>query len=307
MSSKQKISLVPLTIVGTLVIILGFSSTYTVQEKEVALVTTFGKVTDENTQGLHFKWPWPVQKVEKVDANKTHRIEIGFRQEGNKVNTVGKEALMITGDENIVWADAIVEYNISNVRNYLYNTDSPENFLGNATVASIRTVIGSKKLDYVITEGKTEIQAEVKDLLIASNDLYNTGIHILDVKFQDIEPPEGEVSKAFMAVTDAREEKITKINAAEKHRNQVIPKARAAANAAEEEALSQKTERINDAKGEVQEFNAIYNEYVKNPGITKKRLILETIEKVYPKSKIFIVDSKGNTVNYLPLNDLMKK
>lgn len=186
---------------------------------------------------MHFKWPWPLQKVEKVDANKTHRIEIGFRQDGDKVSTVGNEALMITGDENIVWADAIVEYNISNVRNYLYNTDSPENFLGNATVASIRTVIGSKNLDYVITEGKTEIQAEVKDLLIASNDLYNTGIHILDVKFQDNEPPEGEVSKAFVAVTDAGEEKITKINAAEKHRNQVIPKARAAANAAEEEAL----------------------------------------------------------------------
>ncbi|MDN4603926.1 MULTISPECIES: FtsH protease activity modulator HflK, partial [Paenibacillus] len=284
-----------------------FNSTYTVQEKEVAVVTTFGKVTNESTQGLHLKWPWPIQSVEKVDANKTHRIEIGFRQDGDKAVSVESEALMITGDENIVWADAIVEYNISNAKNYLYNTDSPENFLGNATVAAIRSVIGSKKLDYVITEGKTEIQAEVKELLIASNDLYNTGIHILDVKFQDIEPPEGEVSKAFVAVTDAREEKNTKINQAEKHRNQVIPQARAAANAAKEQALSEKTERINGAKGDVKEFNAIYEEYKKNPQITKKRLILETIEKVYPKAKIFIVDGNGQTVNYLPLTDLTKK
>ncbi|BBH20291.1 hypothetical protein Back11_16360 [Paenibacillus baekrokdamisoli] len=293
--------------VALVAVILGFTTFYTVQEQEHAAILTFGKITNNvEKAGLHFKLPYPIQEVIKLPAVKTQRITIGYRDDNGQVRAVDEEALMITGDENIVSADAVVEWNISNIENYLYNIDDPEAFLRNSAIAAIRSVMGANKLDYAITEGKTVIQGKVKEKLIELQTLYGTGIHIQDVKFQDIEPPGGEVTNAFREVTNAREQKNTKINNAAKYENDRIPKARGEAEALRQDAEGLKQSRILNAQGDVAKFNAIYSEYVKNPYVTRERLVIETLEKILPKAKIFISDSSSETVKYLPINELLR-
>jgi membrane protease subunit HflK len=293
-------------IAAVFVILIGFSSFYTVQEQERAAILTFGKFTGETTAGLHFKWPYPIQQVIIVPAELTQRIYIGYRMDGDKITPVEEEAMMITGDENIVSADAVVQWKISNIQEYLYNIDNAEQFLRNAASSSIRSVIGSEKLDYAITDGKTEIQDKVRERLLELQGKYHTGMQIIDIKFQDIEPPSGQVADAFQEVTNAREEKNTKINNAAKYENDKIPKARGEAQAMLENAEGEKKSRILNAQGDVAQFNAIFTEYKKNPGVTQSRLIIETLEKILPKAKIFISDSAGDTVKYLPINELLR-
>ncbi|MDF2668045.1 MAG: hypothetical protein K0R67_351 [Paenibacillus sp.] len=293
-------------IIGVVLAGAAYSSFYTVEEHETAAILTFGQYTTETSAGLHFKMPYPIQQVVKVPALQTQRIQFGYRESNGKITPVNEEALMITGDENIISADAVVEWRISNVRQYLYNIDEPEQFLRNASSAAIRSVIGATALDFAITEGKTEIQGKVKERLIEMQERYETGIQVMDVKFQDIEPPEGNVQAAFKDVTNAREEKSTKINVANKYENDILPKARGDAQMMLEQAEGAKKSRVLNAQGDVAKFNAIYNEYAKNKGITEKRLILETLEKVMPNAKILITDGSGETVNYFPVNELLR-
>ncbi len=290
-----------------LLVYLGSSSYYTVQEQERAAILTFGEYTGESGSGLHFKFPYPIQEVKIVPAALTQNITIGYRVDGsgNSV-TVDEDAMMITGDENIVSADAVVTWKISSISDYLYNVNDPEQFLRNAASASIRSVIGSQKLDFAITDGKTVIQDQVREKLIELQAKYETGIQIVDIKFQDIEPPSGEVEEAFREVTNAREEKNTKINNAARYENDRIPKARGEAQALIENAEAEKIARILNAEGDVAKFNAIYSEYTKNKEVTQSRLILETLEKILPNAQIFITNSGSDTVNYLPLNDLLR-
>jgi len=306
--TPAKIKKVVIGIVVILVAILGFSMFYTVQEEEHAAIITFGEYTGEQTEaGLYFKAPYPIQKIVKVPAKLTQKISIGFREVGNgNTQVIEEEALMITGDENIVHADAIVEWKISNVHKYLYNIGDAQSFLRNSATSAIRSIIGSQTLDYAITNGKTEIQALVTEQLKQLQLDYETGIHIIEVKFQDIEPPSGEVDQAFKDVTNAREEQNTKVNKARKYENEKIPVARGEAQALIENAEAMKRARIFTAQGDVARFNAIYEEYKKNPAVTESRLIIETLEQILPNAKIFITDGNGNTVNYLPLNELMQ-
>lgn len=290
------------------VLIIGTSMFYTVEEQEHAAILTFGKYTDETMEaGLHFKLPFPIQKIVKVPAKLTQRIEIGYREYNGNIQLMEEEALMITGDENIVHADAVVEWKIANVRDYLYNIEDGEEFLRNAATSAIRNVIGSHTLDYAITDGKTVIQGLVTQELMDLQQVYETGIQIIEVKFQDIEPPSGEVGDAFRNVTNAREEQNTKVNEANRYRNEVIPVARGEAQALIEAAEAAKEARIFKAQGDVARFNAIYEEYVTSPEVTETRLILETLEQVLPNAQIFITNNSGDTVNYLPLNELMRQ
>lgn len=303
MKSVRKFTTLAIIVVALLYI--GSTSFYTVEERERAAVYTFGKITHEEGSGLHFKLPHPIQQVRIVPAELTQNLTVGYRETASGDQVVEEEAMMITGDENIVAADAVITWKINNIKNYLTNIEHPETFLRNASIASIRSVIGSQKLDYVITDGKTEIQEQARIMLVELMDKYDTGIQIIDLKFQDIEPPDGEVSEAFRAVTNAREQKNTKINNAMKYENDRIPKARGEAQALIEQAEGEKASRILNAQGDVAKFNAIYEEYVNNKDITESRLILETLEKILPNAQIFITNSNSDTVSYLPLNELM--
>lgn len=298
-------------VTGAIVLLLllwGTTMFYTVEEHEKAAVLTFGNYTKTVEEpGLHFKLPSPIEEVVLVPAKIVQKMEIGYRNINGQIQVVEDEALMITGDENIVSADAVVEWQITDVEAYLFNISNAEQFLRNTAVGAIRSVMGSNNLDFAITEGKTVIQQQAKELLIETLDKYETGIFVHDLKFQDIEPPEGNVANAFAEVTNAREEKNTKINEANRYRNERIPTARGEAQAMIERAEAQKQSRILNAQGDVAQFNALYEEYVTNPNVTRSRLILETLEKILPNAKIFIMDnSSGDTVSYLPLNELMR-
>lgn len=289
-------------------IALGSTTFYTIEEHETAAVLTFGQFTGITEQsGLHFKAPYPIQKVITVPAKVTQQMHVGYRIVDGVAVPREDEALMITGDENIVSADAVVEWKITDVEKYLFAVEEPEVFLRNSTSSAIRSVMGSTNLDFAITSGKTELQGLVKEKLILLQDLYQTGIFINDIKFQDIEPPEGEVQQAFKEVTNAREEKNTKINNAKKYANDRIPKARGEAQALLEKAEAIKESRILNALGDVAKFNAIYGEYLNNPTVTESRLILETLEQILPNAQIFITSGSSDTVNYLPLNELMNR
>lgn len=288
------------------ILLLGSTMFYTVEEHEQAAILTFGQYSATAGAGLHFKLPYPIQEVIVIPALQTQKIHIGYRENNGQIEVVEEESMMITGDENIVSADAVVEWKVSDLEKYLFNIEDPEQFLRNSASASIRSVIGSTNLDYAITDGKTVIQTEVKKKLEELMQDYETGIFINDLKFQDIEPPEGEVQQAFKEVTNAREEKNTKINNAQNYTNDRLPKARGEAQALIENAEAEKKSRILNAEGDVAKFNAIYEEYSKNPNVTKRRLILETLEQIMPGAQIIITDQSGSTVNYLPLNEVMK-
>jgi modulator of FtsH protease HflK len=293
-----------------LILILGvvaLTTWYTVDESEQAVILTFGKVEEGLTEpGLHFKLPWPIQSVEKL-SKETFSLQFGYEEKDGQVKEFPSETKMITGDENIVLADLVVQWKITNPTQYLFNADNPEEILYDATSASLRSIIGSSKIDDALTSGKAEIEADVRDLLSQLIEKYDIGISILAVKLQDVELPNDEVRKAFTNVTDARETMNTKINEAGKYRNKRTNEALGEKDAFISAAQGDKAARIEAARGDVAVFNKLFVEYRKNPEITRQRLVLETLEQVLPNTEIYIMNDDGNTLKYFPIRPLEKE
>jgi modulator of FtsH protease HflK len=284
--------------------LLAFTTWYTVDESEQAVILTFGKVEDGISEpGLHFKLPWPIQSVEKL-SKETFSLQFGYEEKNGEIKEFPDETKMITGDENIVLADLVVQWKITEPAKYLYNADNPEEILYDATSASVRSIIGSSKIDDALTSGKAEIEAEVRDLLSTLIEKYDMGVSVLGVKLQDVELPNKEVRKAFTDVTDARETMNTKINEAKKYRNKQLNEAQGEKDALISRAEGEKAARIERARGDVAVFNKLYVEYKANPDITRQRLILETLEQVLPGTEIYIMNDDGNTMKYFPIRPL---
>lgn len=290
-----------------LAIILGlsaFTTWYTVDESEQAVILTFGKVEEGISEpGLHFKLPWPIQSVEKL-SKETFSLQFGYEEKNGEIQEFPDETKMITGDENIVLADLVVQWKITNPEKYLFNADNPREILYDATSASVRSIIGSSEIDEALTSGKAEIEAEVRDLLSSLIEKYDIGVSVLGVKLQDVELPNEEVRKAFTNVTDARETMNTKINEAKKYRNQKLNEAQGEKDALISRAEGEKAARIERARGDVAVFNKLLVEYKTNPDITRQRLILETLEQVLPGTEIYIMNDDGNTMKYFPIRPL---
>ncbi|HWI51551.1 MAG TPA: FtsH protease activity modulator HflK [Symbiobacteriaceae bacterium] len=278
----------------------GMTSWFRVAEHEEALVLTFGQPGAQVQKGVHSKLPWPVQTVQVLPVRLTHQLTFGYREQGSKLTEVPEEAMMITGDEGIIWADLLVEWRISDISKYLYTTDQPETLLRNATSAALRSVIGSTELDKALTVGKIELQSAVQQRLTDLMQTYDVGIRIESVKLQDVEPP-AEVADAFKDVNNARETMVTKQNEAEKYRNEQVPTARGKAQELIEQATGNKLKRVNAAKGDVAKYQALFDAYKANPTVTRERLVLETLDTVLPGAQIYIVDSSEGTVKYLPI------
>ncbi|HYK71824.1 MAG TPA: FtsH protease activity modulator HflK [Pseudoneobacillus sp.] len=306
-SLKRVYTIVGLIFLISILSILAFTTWYTVDESEQAVILTFGKVEQGlNEPGLHFKLPWPIQSVEKL-SKETFSLQFGYEEKDGQVKEFPNETKMITGDENIVLADLVVQWKITNPAQYLYNADKPEEILYDATSASLRSIIGSSKIDDALTSGKAEIEADVRDLLSELISKYDIGISILAVKLQDVELPNDEVRKAFTNVTDAREMMNTKINEAKKYRNKRTNEAQGEKDALISAAQGDKAARIERARGDVSVFNKLYVEYSKSPDITRQRLVLETIEEVLPNTEIYIMNDDGNTLKYFPIRPLEKE
>ncbi len=307
MSTRRILTTVGMSIAGLILIIIGFTTWYTVDESEQAVVITFGQAdTTVTDSGLHFKLPWPIQHVE-VLSKETYSLQFGYKQDkGGELVSYDPETKMITGDEYIVLTDLVVQWKITEPRKYLFHAEDPKEILHDATSASIRSIIGSSTIDAALTDGKAEIEAKTRDLLATLIDKYDIGIAIQGIKLQDVELPNAEVRAAFTAVTDARETKNTKINEARKYENQKVNEAKGEIDAIKSRATGQKTARIEQAHGDVALFNNLYAEYASNKTITRQRLVLETLEQVLPKAQIYIMNDSGETVKYLPLQQLEK-
>ena len=281
---------------------------YTVDDKQQAVVTTFGRVTDITEAGVHFKLPFGIQQVRKVDVNVYQKIELGYSSEGNYYNVNQNESAMITGDYNIVNVDFFVEYKISDPVQYLYSSNGPELILRNLIQSQVRNVVGSSTVDAVLTDGKENIQMQVKELVSSILEEYDIGLTLVDVKIQDAEPPTTEVIEAFKAVETAKQKAETVINDAKAYQNAQLPQAEARADKLIQNAEYLKQKRINEAYEQVAMFTATYVEYAQNPAITRSRMYYETISEVLPGVKLYINTGSGDSADVqmlLPLESLV--
>ncbi len=281
------------------------SSFYIVDADEQGVIKRFGKYNRTQKPGVHFKLPWPIEKVQKPKVTEVKRIEIGFRTidpgPPASYKHLPEESLMLTGDLNIVSSEFIVQYRIKNAEEYLFNVKDVGTAIRDAAEAAKRQVVGDKEVDFVLTVGKAEIQEEVRSLLQKIMDSYGAGIHIVAVQLQDVEPPKPVIG-AFKDVASAKEDRDKFINQAEAYRNEVIPTAQGEAKKLLNEAEAYRTEKINRAKGEADRFTMILDESKKSEDVTRKRLYLETMESVFSGMDKFIIDSKNSSsLNFLEL------
>ena len=282
---------------------------YTVDDKQQAVVTTFGKVTDITDAGLHFKLPFGIQAVQKVDVNVYQKIELGYNTVTDGNYTVKtNESTMITGDYNIVNVDFFVEYKISNPERYLYSSNDPEMILRNLIQSQVRNVVGSTSVDAVLTDGKENIQMQVKDLVTQILAEYDIGLTLVDVRIQDSEPPTQQVIEAFKAVETAKQQAETVVNDAKAYKNAQLPSAQAKADKLLQNAEYLRQKRINEATQQVAMFNAMYKEYAQNPEITRSRMYYEAISQILPGVKLYVNTGDGSGVDMLlPLESLVKQ
>ena len=284
------------------------SCLYTVDDKQQAVVTTFGKVTGVTDAGVHFRLPFGLQQVEKVDVNVYQKIQLGYANKKSYPGYVVNEgeSTMITGDYNIVNVDFFVEYKISDPVQYLYSSNEPELILRNLIQSQVRNVVGSSTVDAVLTDGKENIQMQVRELVTQILEDYQIGLSLVDVKIQDAEPPTQEVIEAFKAVETAKQKAETVINDAKAYQNAQLPKAQAQADQLVQNAEYLRQKRINEAIEQVAMFNARYQEYANNPQITRSRMYYEAISDILPGVKLYInTGSGGNMQMLLPLEQLL--
>ena len=288
--------------------IAAFTCFYTVDDKQQAVVTTFGKVTDITPAGLHFKLPFGIQQIHKVDVNVYQKIELGYSSNGSDDMYIVKknESTMITGDYNIVNVDFFVEYKISDPVAYLFSSNEPELILRNLIQSQVRNVVGSTSVDAVLTDGKENIQIQVKELVTQILSQYDIGLTLVDVRIQDSEPPTQQVIEAFKAVETAKQQAETVVNDAKAYQNAQLPDAQARADKLIQNAEYLKQARINEAIQQVAMFNAMYEEYALDPEITRSRMYYEAISQILPGVKLYINTGDGSDVNMLlPLDTMV--
>ncbi len=283
------------------VLILAFNSTYQIREQEQAVLITFGQASSVTEPGLHFKIPF-IQQVTKVNTT-IQGISIGYDQASNTSNE--DESLMITSDYNFVNVDFFVEYRFSDPVKAVFASREPVAILKNISMSCIRNVIGSYPVDDVLTTGKNEIQAAIKEMILKKLEEQDLGIQLVNVTIQDSEPPTVEVMEAFKAVETAKQGKETAINNANKYRNEQIPSAQAEADAIIQAAEAEKAARINEAIAQVARFNAMYEEYSKNPEVTRERMFFEAMEEILPELKVVIESPNGNMQTFYPIESFV--
>lgn len=280
------------------IVVWCLSGLYKVNSNENAVITYFGKYYNTTTPGLHYAIPYPIGKVIKVSTTRINKEEFGFSTTSYNKRHSDEESLMLTGDENIADIDFEVQWQISDVKNYLFNIKNQQQTIRNTTESVMREIIATKEINDILANKKLEIELEAKKLLQDILDSYSSGIKILSIQLLRADPPK-EVIDAFRDVQTAKADKERKINEAEAYSNDVLPKARGEAEAIIQNAEAYKKEVILKAEGEATRFNKIYNEYKKNPDIIKKRIYLETMEEILSNNNKTIIDSKIK--NIMPL------
>ncbi len=286
-----------LVLAAVLLVLAVMDSYYTLKEDQFAVITTFGKPTTVSTSGLKFKIPF-IQKVTKVSKT-IQGFPLGYRIGSNQ--SVDEESLMITYDYNFVNVDFYVEYRVTDPVKFLYSSQDPVGILRMLCQSYIRDTIGLYNVDTVITTGKSEIQAAIREKVTRRLELEDIGIQLTNIRIQDAEPPTAEVQRAFTAVETAKQSADTAVNNARKYANEVIPAAAADADQIIKQAEAYRASKINEATGQAARFAELFAEYQKYPLITKQRLFYEAMESILPGMKLYIVDAKTGVQTALPL------
>ena len=289
-------------------VLWGLSGFYIVDEGKFGVETRFGSYVATTQPGLNWHFPTPIDQVEIVDVQNIQVVEVGYRSGGSQgAGSVPREALMLTKDENIVDIRLAVQYQVKDAKDYVFNVLNTSATLKQVTESVERGVIGHSDMDFVLTEGRTEIVAEIREELQKVLDSYKAGILITSVNLQDAQPPE-QVQGAFEDAIKAREDEQRYINKAIGYAKEVVPVARGAAARKIQEAEGYKERVIARANGEVSRFSQLLKEYKKAPEVTRKRMYLESMEDVLSKTSTVMVDVKGgNNMLYLPLDKIANR
>jgi len=281
------------------------SGIYIIDQGNRGVVSRFGAYTETTKPGPHWHLPAPIESVNVVNVEQQRFIEVGYSDSSrfSKSSVIPQESLMLTSDENIISVRLAVQYQINNARDYTFNVKNNEKTLKQLTESVLRGVIGRNDMDFVLTEGRSQIVAEIKEQIQEAMDAYKAGISVASVNLQDAQPPE-DVQGAFEDAIRAREDKQRLINEAEAYSNEVIPKARGAAARILQEAEAYSAEKVAKAKGETERFDQLLVEYEKNPAITRKRLYLEAKERLYGSVNKIVVDTDQPPALYMPLQQM---
>ncbi|MCZ6803702.1 MAG: FtsH protease activity modulator HflK [Proteobacteria bacterium] len=272
---------------------LAIDAVYLIDQQERGVVLRFGKHVETLNPGLNIRFPRPVEVITKVN--------VGL------LRSITHKALMLTQDENIVDVEMAVQWRIGDATRFLFNVYSPASTLRQVTESAVREVIGKSKLDFVLTEGRSQIAENIQVLIQQTLNDYESGIYISSVEMQPAKPPE-EVKEAFDDAIKAREDEQRLVNEAEAYRNDVIPKARGGGARLREQSNGYKARVIAKAEGEASRFDQLLAEYQRAPEVTRERLYLDAIESVYSNSnKVLIDNDNGNTLMYLPIDKLIDK
>lgn len=290
------------------IVLWGLSGLYIVDEGKRGVETRFGAYVTTKEPGLNWRFPSPIEQVQVVDVQNVQVVEVGYRSGGRQgTGSVPREALMLTKDENIVDVRLAVQFQVKDAKDYVFNVLNPAATLKQVTEGALRGVIGHSTMDFVLTEGRSVIVAEIQTEIQKVMDSYQSGILISSVNLQDAQPPE-QVQGAFEDAIKAREDEQRLINEAEAYSNEVVPVARGAASRKVQEAEAYKERVIAQATGEVSRFDQLLKEYKKAPKVTRQRIYLESMEEVLSKTSTVMVDVKGgNNLLYLPLDKLGNK
>jgi len=307
-------------IAGLAVILWLASGLYQVGPSEQGVPLIFGKYTGETTEnGLHWNWPAPIGSVLTPNVYERNQFEIGFRGSTatGSGGSIEEESLMLTGDENIVEVEAVVQWHIEDVQKYLFeirdpnerqSPDEPKNdTVKNAVEAAIREIVGQNKFEYIYTTGRETIGETAQNLAQKILDRYNSGIRIDSLALQQAQPPQ-EAIEAFIDVQRAKADRESKVNEAGAYFNRVTQEAQGQAIQLVKQAEAYKAEKIALAQGDAQRFLSVYEQYKTNPDVTERRLYLETVEGIMQNmNKVLIDTGAGGPVPYLPLDQLLKQ
>jgi len=280
-----------------LISIWALSGIYIVDEGKEGVVLQFGKYENTAEPGPHW-FPRFIQSVSVVNVENVREVILGRKS---------SEALMLTKDENIVDVEFTVQYKIKNAKNYLFNVKDPNTTVVQATESAMRENVGQATMDSVIKDGRLKIAADTEKLIQKILDRYKTGIMITNLNMQNAQPPE-QVQYAFDDAIKAREDKQRKINEAEAYSNDILPRARGKGARIEQDALAYRDQIIARAEGDAKRFTKLLGAYKKAPTVTRERLYLETMEKVYQRSNKVLIDvKKGNSLMYLPIDKIISQ
>ena len=292
------------SVIGFIVLLIWLASgAFIVQEGQVGVVTTFGRLSHTTGAGFNWRWPAPIQAHETVNVSQVRTAEIGYRD--NARNKQGAESLMLTDDENIIDIQFAVQYTLKDPVAWVFNNRDQDATVHQVAETAIREVVGKSKMDFVLYEGREKVALDVHNMIQQIVDRYKLGALITNVTMQNVQPPE-QVQTAFDDAVKAGQDRARARNEGEAYANDVIPRARGAAFRLLQDAEAYRSMVVENATGNAARFNQVVTEYAKAPGVTRDRMYIDTMQQIFCSTSKVMVDAKsGSNLLYLPLDKLI--